>query len=82
MIKETIAEKIAHIFGDDGQNFTSESGTELDEYCETAGGRIEQDDLESYELYRYVFEDDSAIVITGDTWDIEGSTPYSWRGLE
>ncbi len=33
-------------------------------------------------LTRYVFTDGSAIVVdrVNDTWDVEGETPFSWKG--
>lgn len=39
---------------------------------------------ERRDLIRYLFADGSAIVqeATGGAWDIEGSTPFSWRDSE
>lgn len=34
--------------------------------------------IDSNTAIRYVFPDDSAIVIIGDGWDIEGDKPFSW----
>jgi hypothetical protein len=31
-------------------------------------------------IYRYTFDDGSAIVVAGDGWDIEGDEPFSWAG--
>ena len=29
---------------------------------------------------RYVFPDGSAVVVSGEGWDIEGKNPFSWEG--
>ncbi len=35
-----------------------------------------------YDHHRYAFSDGSAIVVSGDAWDLEGSEPFSWAGAE
>ena len=32
------------------------------------------------DLVRYAFPDGSAIIASGDAWDFEGKTPFSWAG--
>jgi hypothetical protein len=34
------------------------------------------------EPMRYVFQDGSAIVCCEESWDIEGSSPFSWASVE
>lgn len=75
----TKAEEIARRFGNDGQNFTDTSGTPLSEVLESQAQHQETNDTGAT---RYVFADGSAIVTSGDAWDIEGITPFSWAESE
>ena len=71
----TIAQSISARFDDDGQNWIDFAGVELEDVLDELTRR-ESDRLG--EKARWELADGSAIVIAGDGWDIEGSTPFSW----
>lgn len=75
----TIAEQIAERFDQDGANFFDGNDTSLDDACRERGGCYEQ---QGYTV-GYRFADDSAILISGDAWDVESDTHYFvWRSEE
>lgn len=89
------ANLIADQFGNDGMVFSLPDGTEIEAACVSAGATLERgrtwyDEngaMSTYadptgDVYRYAFSDGSAIVISGDAWDIEGSEPFSWESAE
>ena len=85
----TTAEYDAQASGNDGQRFThATSGQSLEDACLNEGADVEYQEREGNGAViagtptRYVFTDGSAIVIAGECWDIEGSEPFSWEGLE
>ena len=41
---------------------------------------VSQSDYISGDPIRYLFDDGSAIVFSGQAWDIEGVKPFSWAG--
>ena len=76
----TTAERIAELLLNDGMRFETEDGRTLDELTEEAGGHIIKHETD--DLWRHVFPDGSAIVMSPGAWDIEGSAPFSWAGAE
>lgn len=72
----TKAERVSALFGDDGQCWTTDYGMSLDKMAACMGGKLNQ---RPDGHYRYTFPDDSAIVIHGEGWDIEGDEPFSWE---
>lgn len=81
MKKLSIAEKIAKELGNDGTNWRTPYGTSYDDLIYRFRVSCEQS---TEHVWRHIFADGSAIVERGDGggWDIEGKTPFSWRGLE
>lgn len=66
------AQKIAAMYNNDGQTFTTSSGTHLlDAIKEHRAAHDFQDGTDRYE-----FSDESVILINGDCWDIESKTTY------
>lgn len=96
----TTAEMVSGFFDDDGQNFETKDGKNLEQICLDLGAEVVYSNRDygdegnliyicgnkaayiSGDPIRYVFEDESAIVEAGDEWDIEGLTPFSWKGAE
>lgn len=77
---KTTAEKISDRFID-GQVFTNAAGEELDDVCEAEGGRLEyRDGYRTGDVMRYAFNDESAILIAGDAWDLGYPGCYCWQG--
>lgn len=74
----TIAEEIARLIGDDGQNWETADGKSFSVLAEDADAKIIRH--EEKELIRYLFPDGSAIVASPGTWDVEGKEPWSWEG--
>ena len=74
---DTIAKRIAELLGD-GTCWESKDGRHFDQLCEGADVSIDRE----RELIRYLFPDGSAIVAGVGAWDIEGATPFSWKGAE
>ncbi len=72
------AETIAAAFDNDGSRWTSNGGQGLDEACFDALAAVSRDGSR----IRYRFPDGSAIVSAPGGWDVEGSEPFSWRGVE
>lgn len=55
-----------------------DDGTDTDEVKQ-----ISRSEVTTRSAIRYGFNDGSAIVVWGGgAWDLEGSTPFSWAGLE
>ena len=97
--KQTIAEQIARDLGNDGQNFRGEkTGQPLDVSGETRRhSRLTQEGTpvtdatitwrngEGADTYRLNFDDGSAIVVSGDAWDlaVAGSddADFCWAGV-
>ncbi len=88
----TIAATIATQFSNDGMVFTDQDGNDFDEVCAAHGaikergrvwynenGVMEADYDPTGDMIRYQFADGSALVISGDAWDIEGATLFSWE---
>ena len=87
------AERIAEMFGNNGMNFILRGEFEtktLDEVCMEfrankdrgrawydENGLMRQDFDPGGDMIRYSFNDGSAIVISGDAWDIEGDAPFT-----
>ena len=84
--ESSIAERVARAIGDNGQQFVLADGGDwvpairIEDLAAAAGGRHEVSPDRSCE--RWEFDDGSAIVACGGGWDIEGPTPFSWRGAE
>lgn len=76
----TIAEQITERFTD-GASYTTNDGVSFTELIESIDIVYTSTDPER-ELTRYEFRDGSAIVDSGQGWDVEGSTPFSWQGVE
>jgi len=83
----SIATLVAKEAGDDGHKF-EHKGRTLADRCKKRGASVEGRSngqwarvAEADEI-RYEFRDGSAIVVNGNAWDVEGSTPWSWAGAE
>lgn len=78
---------VAKQAGGDGQKF-EHKGRTLDDRCRSRGASVEGRAngqwarVSQAEDIRYEFPDGSAIVVNGNAWDVEGSTPWSWEGAE
>jgi hypothetical protein len=79
---KTQAENVAETFGNDGQVWEGPNGVNLDDWCQLITGREPEwrDGYRTGDTYRHVFADGSAIVVSGDAWDVEGEEPFSWEG--
>lgn len=75
----TNAELVASMLGNDGTRWETVSGVPFDALV---GGNAVKTTDDTRELTRYEFPDGSAIVAGDSGWDIEGSTQFSWRGVE
>lgn len=60
------ASRIAKRFDDNGQNWTDEDGVDLGDACKSESATITTRD----DLYRYTFEDGSALVEGPGGWDL------------
>jgi hypothetical protein len=94
-MNETIADRVADLFENDGQVFVTRSGQSFDRVCIEFGAKVEHgisvwnNETQSFDAYwesdgdvvRFLFPDGSALVVSGGAWDIEGQTPFSWSGL-
>lgn len=67
------ATEIAEKIGNDGMNFKRFDLVEKEARWTETNERGDK---------RYLFDDDSAIVVCGPAWDVEGRTPFSWAGEE
>lgn len=72
------AEVLGEVYRDDGGCFSIGGEVQLCDVLRVLAWREKNDAGDT----RHEFEDRSAIVVIGDRWDIEGSTPFSWAGLE
>ena len=52
--------------------WVDDEGQDVIEYCQLGDPDA---------MRRFVFDDDSAIVMAGDAWDVEGVAPFSWAGV-
>lgn len=77
---KTLSEQFADDFGLDGQTFTSEKGIDIENLL--SGCKKEYGIGEDWDCVRYVFNDNSAIVISGGAWDVEGSKPFTMQECE
>lgn len=74
-----LAEQIAERFDNDGSTFYDGNDVYIEDACRAARASFEQ--LDGTLCYR--FADDSAILISGDAWDLESDTHYGvWRTEE
>lgn len=85
----SVAERIAEQMGNDGTVYERGAYT-LDGQargCARAVTTADQDGVAtpggwSPDAVRYEFADGSAIIDGGAGWDIEGSEPWTWAGVE
>lgn len=88
-----VADRIASMFGNNGQCFLNDHGKSIDDVCIEFNGVKERartiispsgEATTIYhpegEIVRYTFSDGSAIVITEGYWDFEGDEPFSCEG--
>lgn len=75
------AEKIAAMFGNDGQQWATADGESLDDACEAAGGVITYRDGWGTDTYKYTFADGSVITVAGAAWDFGYEDCWCWAGL-
>jgi hypothetical protein len=77
---KTIAENISNLCHDDGLCFTSTQGAQLADVLERHATHTYEENL----LTKYVFEDDSSIVVGDGGWDL-GCSPdprcFCWDGV-
>lgn len=83
---KTEAERVSKMITGDGQpllgptrRWYTQDGKHLHDIAMGLGATVEQ---HPYEGYRYIFPDESAIVVCRGAWDIEGSEPWTWQCLE
>ena len=86
MERYTAAERVDKMFNGEGQpllgpnyRWHTQDGRPLHDIAMELGATVEP---HPHEGYRYIFPDESAIVVCRGAWDIEGSDPWSWRCLE
>ena len=72
----TDAMKLSDMFGNDGTNWTSSDGRTLADVADEMHALFER----KGDLNRHIFPDGSAVVVSEGGWDIEGDTPFSWKG--
>ena len=74
---QTTAQQVSDRLDNDGQQWADINDVEIHEMCEMQQGVLSKTD----DLARYVFADDSSIVITDGGWDL-GLAPdcYCWAG--
>lgn len=77
---KTLAEAFAETFGEDGQTFKNEKGADIEDLL--SGCNKEHGSGDNWDCVRYVFSDNSAIVISGGAWDVEGSKPFTMQECE
>lgn len=78
-MKTSIAENVAALFHNDGQCFEIDDGRWIEDVMvDQFNATIDQSGDFVFDPVAYRFSDNSAIVICGDAWNIEGDTPYSW----
>jgi hypothetical protein len=85
----TAAEKVAELMGDDGTVY-NRGPNSLDSTARSLAATVTTADYDgvatpggwSPDSVRYEFNDGSAIVDSGDGWDIEGPEPWTWRSEE
>lgn len=75
----SVAERVAERFGNDGTVWYDVKGFTLEEACHQIGGTVETD---CGEQWRFIFDDGSVLTGNPDGWGIEGSAPYVMRGIE
>jgi len=81
MNENTMADRVAALFDNDGQKFNIESGAvDLENLLVFLGTTVRSSTGFADDPVRYEFRDGSAIVIAGGAWDVEGDEPYSWAG--
>ena len=78
-LSDRIQSIVADQLGGDGLTWETSDGVDLGELCSNAGACVGIQEVAP--LTRYLFPDGSAIVASGEAWDIEGPTPYSWESL-
>jgi len=77
----TIADAVAALFKNDGQCFELEGGLSIGTVMvDRFNARVNRKGSSFSDPVAYRFNDGSAIVIHGDAWDVEGETPFSWKG--
>ena len=73
---QTIAQKIAAQFNDDGSCFENSDGQRLEDVCASHANPWDKE----YEKTRFTFDDGSILTIAGDGWDFGFSCCYGWEG--
>ncbi len=78
----TIAQKIAALLGDDGEEFTTSDGRTLTELAwGYYGSRDVHERNTDHEMTRWTFPDESVITIAQETaWDLGYPNCYCWVG--
>lgn len=76
----TTAEKVALRFKNDGTCFEDDEETRLEDYCEKLGGEHVKNYNKTLEC-KYVFDDGSVIVVSGDCWDLGYKDCFCMRGV-
>ena len=74
-----MAESVAKALKD-GKNWTDDEGTNI--YTMLEGTKVEQRGVSFWPFTRHEFDDGSAIIITPEWWDLEGSRPWVCAGAE
>ena len=75
----TTAEKIAKQFDNDGTVWHDAHGSHLQAVCALYDGKVSIFDKGS--ISRHVFDDGSAITISGDAWDLGYRECNCWQGI-
>jgi hypothetical protein len=76
-VTPTAAELISAALGHDGTRWATPDGVTLDDLIDLHGGRIDV----SYDCWRAVFADGSAITVSGGAaWDIGYADCWCWAG--
>jgi hypothetical protein len=74
---KTTAEKIAELFGDDGQCWETESGETFFDACERHLPDVSRPEPG---VIRHTFDDGSVLTAAGAAWDFGYSDCYCWQG--
>ena len=78
--RKTLADIIAAKFNDDGQQFETAEGEQLEDVLMAYDATVDRSGDFADDPVAYRLPDGSAIVTAGDGWDIEGEEAYSWAG--
>lgn len=81
-MKKNIAQKIASHSKLGGSSFQMDDGRDILCHIHEHSNENSYHDTRD-DLYRFVFEDGSAIIIwNDDSWDVEGKTAWTWESDE